>query len=98
MALKIGFSACFFHADASRPIFKGKTLLYMEESLAHWVMSEGDLAYMIPIPAQKGGPTLASLVEPLDGLVLQGGSDVSPQSYGEAPLDPAWNGDFVRDQ
>jgi hypothetical protein len=24
----------------------------------------------------------------LDGLVLQGGNDIAPQAYGEAPLDP----------
>jgi gamma-glutamyl-gamma-aminobutyrate hydrolase PuuD len=36
-------------------------------------------------------------VDLLDGLVLQGGIDVSPLSYGEEPLDPAWAGDRVRD-
>ena len=40
-ALKIGISACFFHADPERPIFTGKTLQYVEQSMAHWVMSEG---------------------------------------------------------
>lgn len=49
--LKIGLSACFFHADPIRPIFKGKTLQYFEQSLAHWVMSEGALVYLIPSPA-----------------------------------------------
>ena len=39
--LKIGISACFFHADAARPIFTGKTLQYVEQSIAHWVMSTG---------------------------------------------------------
>ena len=28
--LKIGISACFFHADAKRAIFTGKTLQYVE--------------------------------------------------------------------
>ena len=36
-------------------------------------------------------------VDVLDGLVLQGGADMSPQSYGETPLDPRWSGDEVRD-
>lgn len=95
MPLKIGFSSCFFHADPARPIFKGKTLLYLEESLAHWVMSQGDLAYMVPTaPAHI---SLADLVAPLDALVLQGGSDVAPQSYGETPLKLEWAGDAVRD-
>lgn len=96
--LKIGFSACFFHADATRPIFKGKTLLYVEESAAHWVLSEGVLAYLIPTVPAHGKTTLTDLVENLDGLVLQGGADVSPKSYGETPIKPEWSGDFVRDQ
>ena len=34
----------------------------------------------------------------LDGLVLQGGNDVAPQSYGETPLHDDWHGDRVRDR
>lgn len=96
--LKIGLSACFFHADPQRPVFKGKTLIYLEESLAHWVMSQGALAYMIPTVPKGGSPTLKELSAELDGLVLSAGSDVSPRSYGEEPLRPEWAGDFVRDQ
>jgi putative glutamine amidotransferase len=33
----------------------------------------------------------------LDGLILQGGADVSPRAYGEEPLRPEWSGDPVRD-
>jgi putative glutamine amidotransferase len=95
---KIGISACFFHADPQRPIFKGKTLLYLEQSIARWVLAGGALAYMIPAPARDSAVTLRDLTEPLDGLVLQGGSDVAPQSYGEEPLKPEWAGDAVRDR
>jgi putative glutamine amidotransferase len=55
--VKVGISACFFHADPARPIFTGKTLQYVEQSIAHWVMSSGALAVMIPSPTgetQKG--------------------------------------------
>jgi putative glutamine amidotransferase len=34
----------------------------------------------------------------LDGLVLQGGADVAPESYGEKPLTPEWSGDRIRDR
>jgi putative glutamine amidotransferase len=98
LKLKIGLSACFFHADPKRPIFKGKTLQYIEQSLARWVMAEGALVYMIPSPASDSPVTLADLVIPLDGLILQGGSDVSPKSYGETALKPEWEGDYIRDQ
>jgi putative glutamine amidotransferase len=96
--LRIGCSACFFHADPTRPIFKGKTLLYLEQSLAHWVMSEGALAYLMPALLPDSGVRLKEMVADLDGLVLQGGSDVAPQTYGEMPLRSEWSGDAVRDR
>lgn len=98
--LKIGLSACFFHADPKRPIFKGKTLQYAEQSILHWVMSGEALAVMIPSPegnTRRGKVNVADFARELDGLVLQGGADVSPASYDEAPSKPEWNGDRVRD-
>ena len=98
--LKIGISACFFHPDQERPIFKGKTLQYIEQSVAHWVMSQGDLAVMIPSPegdTQVGDAQIADYAQWLDGVVLMGGSDVWPGSYGEEVMDPRWVGDRVRD-
>ena len=98
--LKIGISACFFHADPARPIFTGKTLQYVEQSIAHWVMSSGAMAVMIPSPAgdtQRGDVTLDDYADWLDGLVLEGGSDVSPGSYGETPIEARWSGDRIRD-
>ncbi len=94
---RIGLSSCFFHADPQRPIFKGKTLLYAEESMLDLVGRNGALAYAVPRPA-AGGPTLDDYVADLDGLVLQGGSDVCPRSYGEEPLRPEWEGDEPRDR
>ena len=97
---KVGISACFFHADPARPIFTGKTLQYVEQSIAHWVMATGALAVVIPSPAgdtQKGDVGLDHYAEWLDGLVLEGGSDLWPGSYGETPLRPEWTGDRIRD-
>jgi putative glutamine amidotransferase len=103
--LKIGISACFFHADPNRPIFTGKTLQYIEQSIAHWVQSGGALAVMIPSPegetrrtAPYDPPTLDDYARWLDGLVLMGGSDLWPGSYGEAPLSERWQGDRIRDE
>ena len=99
--LRIGISACFFHADSARPIFTGKTLQYIEQSVAHWVMSTGALAVMIPDPAgdtRRGNVTLADYARWLDGLVLEGGSDVWPGSYGEQPMQESWSGDRIRDE
>lgn len=99
--LKIGISACFLHADPARALFTGKTLQYVEQSIAHWVMSAGALAVMIPSPSgatQRGDVTLDHFAQWLDGLVLHGGADVSPLSYGEQPLQERWAGDKIRDE
>jgi len=90
--VKIGISASFFHKDPKRALFKGKTLLYIEESLSHWIHSSGALAYMIPTGSAR------DLMTGMDGLVLSGGADLSPKSYGERPFKPEWEGDFTRDQ
>ncbi|HET6344728.1 MAG TPA: type 1 glutamine amidotransferase [Myxococcota bacterium] len=93
--LRIGLSACFFHADPRRPIFTGKTLLYLEESMAHWLLAAGALVYMLP--SVPRGVRLAALLEQVDGLLLQAGADIAPSSYGESALRPEWEGDAVRD-
>jgi putative glutamine amidotransferase len=96
--LKIGLSACFFHPDSNRIIFKGKTLQYLEQSMSRWIMSGGAMLLMIPAPHENSPIKLRDYARELDGLVLQGGSDVSPTSYGETPLRPEWNGDKIRDE
>lgn len=93
--LRIGFSACFFHPDPTRPIFRGKTLLYLEQSMANWMMQHGAIPFLIPTPAGKINHQ--DILEHLDGLVLQGGTDLSPDSYQETPLKPEWSGDPIRD-
>lgn len=95
MRPRIGVAPCFFHADPQRPVFKGKTLLYAEQSLVHWLQRAGALPFLLPTP--DGGVSAADLLGEMDGLVLQGGSDVAPESYGEQPLQAEWCGDRVRD-
>ena len=101
--LKIGISACFFHEDPQRPVFKGMTLQYIEQNVAHWLMQRDVLAFMVPSPegrTRRAGSktTVEAYADELDGLVLMGGSDVCPQTYGEAALKPEWNGDRIRDE
>ncbi len=98
--LKIGLSACFSYADPTRPLFTGKTLQYVEQSIAHWLMSTGALVVMVPCPTgetQRGDVKLAHYAEWLDGVVMHGGADVWPGSYGEEPMQEAWIGDRIRD-
>jgi len=63
--------------------------------MACYVSQEGVMPVLIPdLPK----PLLADLVKQLDGLVLQGGVDLAPESYGEQPiLDGRWKGDPFRD-
>ncbi len=95
--VRIGVSSCFFHADPERAVFKGKTLLYAEESMLQWLMAEGALPILLP--RASGALWAKDLVEGLgiDGLLLQGGADMAPESYGETPVRPEWSGDRARD-
>ncbi len=98
---KIGISACFMHPDKSRASFAFKTLQYVEQSMAHWIMSGGALAVMVPSPmggTSRGNVDVNDYAQWLDGLVLHGGADVWPGSYGEEPLRDAWQGDRIRDE
>ncbi|MES2937544.1 MAG: type 1 glutamine amidotransferase [Pseudomonadota bacterium] len=99
--LKIGISACLFHPDPGRKAAPQKTLQWIEQSTAHWLMSEGALPVMVPSPfgdTARGEVTLRDYAAWLDGVVLHGGADVAPGSYGEQPLRPEWSGDRLRDE
>ena len=100
--LKIGVSPRFLRRVPPQLGFRGKTLQYLEQSVAHWLMTADALVFMIP--SIEGGGLLrrssirvADYVAELDALVLQGGADVSPLTYGEQPIRPEWNGDRIRD-
>ena len=100
--LRIGVSARIFHPEPGAKGLRGKTLQYLEESIAHWVMSRDVLVFMIPTVGNQGmlhpsNIRLRDYAKHLDGLLLQGGADVSPQSYEEVTTRPEWPGDRVRD-
>ncbi len=101
--LLIGLTARLMHQPPAELGFRGKTLQYLEQSLAHWIMGHGAMAVMVPtlgfdaeVARRKVG--VHHYVELLDGLMLQGGADVSPLTYGQQPLREAWRGDAVRDR
>jgi putative glutamine amidotransferase len=100
--LKIGISARIDHPQPGQAGLRSKTLQYLEQSVSHWAMSRDVLVFMVPTVATGGGIVrsnirLSDYADALDGLILQGGSDMSPHSYGEEPLQPEWAGDPVRD-
>ncbi len=93
--LRFGVSANFFHADPQRPVFRGKTLQYVEARMAASIARGGALPVLLP--ALPDETTLHTMLAEIDGLVLTGGADVSPLSYGQTPMREAWAGDKVRD-
>ncbi|MGF6481704.1 gamma-glutamyl-gamma-aminobutyrate hydrolase family protein [Paraburkholderia sp. JPY419] len=100
--LRIGVSARIFHPEPGAKGLRGKTLQYLEESIAHWVMSRDVLVFMIPTVGHQGmlhpsNIRLRDYAKHLDGLLLQGGADVSPQTYAETASSHEWPGDRVRD-
>ena len=91
--LRIGLSARLMHLPPLELGFRNKTLQYLEQSIAHWIMSHGALVLMLPTlgfdaEVSRRRVSVRNYVQALDGLVLQGGADVSPSSYGQQPLRP----------
>ena len=100
--LRIGVSARILHPEPGAVGLRSKNLQYLEESIAQWVMSRDVLVFMVPTVNTNGllhpsNITLRHYARHLDGLVLQGGADVSPQTYSETPTRPEWSGDRARD-
>ncbi|HPP83796.1 MAG TPA: type 1 glutamine amidotransferase [Rubrivivax sp.] len=103
--LLVGVSARIYYpgSQGTLPGVFTKTLHYLEQSVAHWVLSGDAMAVMVPAVTrdslvQRSDLQLRDYAAALDGLVLQGGNDVAPECYGEQPLAPEWAGDAVRDR
>ncbi|MBS1229373.1 MAG: Glutamine amidotransferase class-I:Peptidase [Proteobacteria bacterium] len=100
--LRIGLSARIYHPEVGATGLRSKSLQYLEQSVAHWVMSREVMVFMVPSVSGDGivhrsSIRLSDYPQYLDGLILQGGADINPQSYGEKALRPEWAGDKVRD-
>ncbi|MBW8904135.1 MAG: type 1 glutamine amidotransferase [Betaproteobacteria bacterium] len=90
---RIGISPRLLHPQpGARGVFT-KILHYVEDGIAQWLQSRDALLFVLPLSQRAADYALA-----LDGLVLQGGADISPLAYGEEPLKPEWAGDPLRDR
>jgi len=101
--LLIGLSPRLLHDVPQELGFRGKTLQYLEQSMAHWVMSLGALVVMIPTVERESLIRRAHIdirdyVAALDGLILQGGADIDPRSYGETASNTVGPIDATRDR
>ena len=90
---RIGISPRLLHPQpGARGVFT-KILHYVEDDIARWLQSRDALLFVLPLSQRA-----ADYARELDGLVLQGGADISPLAYGEQPMKPEWAGDPMRDQ
>jgi putative glutamine amidotransferase len=99
----IGLSPRILRSVPAELGFRGKTLQYLEQSMAHCVMRAGAVVVMIPTVERadelaRSQVATQDYVALLDGLVLQGGADIDPSVYGEAPTDVLGPTDSVRDR
>lgn len=100
--LKIGLTARMSYPRPGGRGMESKTLQYLEQSVAQWIMARGVVLFMVPSITQDGmldrsAVRLSDYAQHLDGLVLQGGADVNPMAYGEPAMRPEWAGDRTRD-
>ncbi|MBA3591704.1 MAG: gamma-glutamyl-gamma-aminobutyrate hydrolase family protein, partial [Methylibium sp.] len=77
--MRIGLSARLLHTPPAEMGFRNKTLQYLEQSIAHWIMGHGALVFMVPTlgfdaEISRRRISVTHYVDALDGLVLQGGA------------------------
>lgn len=92
--IKIGITPCFDYPSSLRPE-KVKTALNCDVELFHYFAREGVMPILIP---NLDSIKLKKFMGELDGFVFQGGGDISPELYGETPIDEKrWPVDRSRD-
>jgi putative glutamine amidotransferase len=93
--LNIGLTPCFMYKDPSRNVFGHKELTYMENEMVEYVSNSTNLPFLIPLLEDE---LLTKFLDNCDGIIFQGGSDLSPTSYNRDFLDEKkWPGDKFRD-
>jgi putative glutamine amidotransferase len=90
----IAVSANIFPAE-DRRFYKNKPLYVAEGLIVDRVAQAGGAPVVLPA---IDSPALVEVwADHIQGLVLSGGADVSPGTYGEAPAHPDWAGQPARD-
>ncbi len=98
--VRVGVTINFSYPKPGRALYIGKTLQYVEESLFAGLVAAGATPVVVPdlspwMPDRAAA--VAPFAEALDGLLLSGGADVAPASYGHPAPDERWPGDPRRD-
>ena len=83
------------YPDHKREIFGPKTLLYMGHDMSHFLGLKGVMPILIPdLPDEE---LFEQFLQQMDGFLFQGGLDITPEVYGETPLNFKFEGDPQRD-
>jgi len=92
--IKLGITASFFYPEPNRAVFGPKTLSYIENDMANYLIKKGVLPILIPdIDAE----IQQDILDEIDAFVFPGGADLAPERYGESPIGK-WKGDSIRDE
>ncbi|UXI67826.1 gamma-glutamyl-gamma-aminobutyrate hydrolase family protein [Tahibacter amnicola] len=94
--LRVGITARLVTGDPAAGGARRKDMLAAERDLIDAIARAGALPLILPW-TREGQLPIAAIVEGIDALVLQGGADVAPESYAQAPLRSEWTGDATRD-
>lgn len=92
----VGLTANTYPPDKNRSIYAGKYIQAIETEAVRIISRAGGLPVMLPNTACD--EDIKQMIETIDGLILSGGSDVAPESYGEKPISNKWPGDKERDE
>jgi putative glutamine amidotransferase len=100
--LKIGITPRFIAGDGHSAGSSAVDRLAVVDANNQLVTRFGALPLSLPMMRELDGQNrrdaLQTIVDCLDGLLLQGGTDIEPSRYGETPLRPEWAGDALRDR
>ncbi len=103
--LNIAVSARIHHGTPEDVGVYRKDNYLIEHSVAHLLSRHGVLMTAVPPLRDTQSFTRPETyivryddyAAHCDGLLMQGGADMAPASYGETPRNPQWAGDAVRD-
>lgn len=91
--IKVGVSPGMMYEDPNRTSFAPKKLNFIVQDMARYLSRDGVLPITVP---SLESMELRAFVGEMDGIVLQGGDDIAPETYGEEPIGK-WRGDSARD-
>jgi len=87
----IGVTVDYSPATEKREFARGREVLYLKAAYVVPLEKVGCIPMALPIVDDRS--LARQMVDSLDGLMLTGGSDLAPESYGEEPLEPRWAGE-----